>query len=95
MLKIGKLPMISEMVERDVRPGREGISEDRPDRLEQALDRVAQRASAIVRAARIRIPRGSRNSAFNLFPIPFFFIEVLIQVIGIRCIQLTIIYPVV
>jgi hypothetical protein len=82
--------MVPEMVEPYVRLGREGIPEDRPDWLEQALERVVQKTSAIVRAA-----RSFRNSAFNLFLIPLFFIDILIQVVGIRCIQLTIIYPVV
>ncbi len=70
--------MIPEMVELDVHFCGKGISEDHPDRLEQALERAVQRPSAIVRAARV-----SHDSELNLFLIPFFLVAALIQVVNI------------
>jgi len=78
--------MIPEVVELYVRLCGKGIPKDYPDRLEQALERVVQRTSAIVRAARIRAAQGLHDSAFNPF---------LIQIVRIGCVQLPIIYPVV
>ena len=46
MLEIRKPSLKSELIDNDVSSGREGIPEDRPDRLEQAMERVVQRTSA-------------------------------------------------
>jgi hypothetical protein len=51
MREVGQLSMISEMVELDMSFGGKSIPEDHPDRLEQAFERVVQRASAVVRAS--------------------------------------------
>ncbi len=51
MLEIWKSSLKSELIDHDVSPGREGISENRPDRLEQAMERVVQRTSAFIRTS--------------------------------------------
>jgi hypothetical protein len=54
VLEIRKPSLESQLIDYDVNFGREGISEDSPDRLEQAMERVVQGTSAFIRpSARI------------------------------------------
>jgi len=46
MQEIRQSAMITEMIERDVGPRRQRIAKQCPDRLEQGLERIVQKASA-------------------------------------------------